>query len=184
MFKEFNFGSEYSNAHLSKIDQSEEIMNKLISWSTNPKHILYWCGKVGNGKTYFASAFYNHMKEKGKICRVYNEAALLSELKCCIDLQGWNPTYRLEIICESPYLILDDMGSSKMSDWAQEMLHYLIELRVINALPTLITSNMTKNDLKEVFHERFASRIFAAKNVIIETNIPDRRQDIYEPTTN
>lgn len=176
MFELYDFGKDYKNAHLADVEQSEKTNERLLSWSKTPKNILYFCGNVGTGKTYFAAAFYNYLMEQKKNVRAYSEEHLMNELKFCMNIPGQEPTRRIQTICECEYLILDDMGSSYMTDWKKEMLFYLIDLRDKNSMSTLITSNLKHDELKEMFHTRFASRIYASKNVVIELNGPDRRQ--------
>jgi len=154
----------------------------MVKWAFDPKNIFYFCGNVGTGKTYFAAAFYNFLIEQKKPVRVYSEQFLFNELKVCMNLEDWGPTYRLQVICEAEYLILDDLGSSKMTEWQKEMLFYLVDTRYNNELPTLITSNLTKDNLKQTFHERMVSRLYATKNTIIELDGRDRRQDPIKET--
>jgi len=172
---QFPFGKNLENAHLAKVEQSEEVIEKIKGWIDGKKNILYFCGNVGTGKTFFCAAFVNFLKEKKKHFWAFSEYKFFGKLRNAIS-NNFDPLYEVEKICESPYVILDDMGSSSMTDWQKEMLFEFVNMRVESGLPTLITSNMTRQDLKENFHERFESRIFAAKNTIIELNGEDRRQ--------
>lgn len=177
MFKDFEFGDIYKNAHLAKIEQSNEHLESLLNWLTKSFGLLYFCGSVGAGKTYFAAAIRNELRDKKKAHRAYSEAFLLSELRKCISL-GWDAGDRIEAICDTEFLIIDDLGSSSMTDWQKEVLFHLVDLRYTTNKPTLITSNLTYNKLKETFHERFASRVYGVKNTIICVNCEDRRQQI------
>ena len=58
------FGYEYHDAHLSKIDQDPEVVKLIYQWIEKEKYILYLSGNVGTGKTYFAAALWNYLKEK------------------------------------------------------------------------------------------------------------------------
>mgnify|MGYP001037883228 CR=1 FL=1 len=171
----FPFGKSLENAHVAQIDQSKEDIEKILNWIDGKKNILYFCGNVGTGKTFLCAAFYNFVKEKNKHIRAFTEYKLFGLLRAEIQ-KNFDPLMKIEQICESPYVILDDMGSSSMTEWQKEMLFEFVNIRVESGLPTLITSNMKKNDLLKTFHERFSSRIYAAKNTIIELNGEDRRQ--------
>lgn len=171
---DYCFGTDYRDAHLSKIHQSEENISKLHAWTLNPRSLLYFCGSVGTGKTYFAVAWWNFLKEQNCNVRVFTEQLLFSYLMGLMN-QNQDPHYELKRICETEYFILDDMGSSKPSEWKDEMLLAFVNYRTSNSLPTLITSNLNRSDLKEMYHERFASRIYDKKNTIIELRGPDRR---------
>lgn len=171
------FGKDYEEAHMSRIDQSQEIINKMVEWMKNPNNIFYFCGRVGNGKTYFAAAFYNFMIENGKNIRAFTEPKLFSHL-LNYQSEGGNPDYEIERLCECDYFILDDMGSDKSSEWKQKIILSFINFRSSNNLATLITSNLTRSDVKENYHERIYSRLFSNKNIVVEVNGSDRRMSL------
>ena len=193
----YPFAKEFRNAHLSKIEQPDDVIEKLKNWTTNPKNLLYFAGSVGCGKTYFSAAFYNYLKEKheelskkaweerkdGTInpprwdYRYFTEYGLFSNLRGHIN-QGHDWEACLERICENTFLILDDMGASRLSEWQIDVLHTLIDLRVSNLQPTLITSNIFTKDLNNHFHPRVKSRICAARNLVIELDGEDKRQHV------
>lgn len=177
---EFCLGDEYKNACLSRVEQSREIMDKFFSWTKDPKHIFYFCGNVGTGKTYLAAAWYWSLREKRKHIRIFTESSLFSHLLHVQNELGWEPLKELERLCDVDYFILDDMGSAKPSEWKAEMLLGLVNYRYQSNKPTLITSNLTSDQIKENYHERFFSRLYSNKNLIIELNGEDRRQGKFE----
>jgi DNA replication protein DnaC len=56
-------------------------------------------------------------------------------------------------------LLLDDIGSEKVSDWSKQMFYALIDRRYRNMAQTVITSNLTLQQLSETIDDRIASRI-------------------------
>jgi DNA replication protein DnaC len=181
MFDAFTFNNKYHTAHLSKLEHDPGIIQTLRGWIKNPKNILYFCGNAGNGKTYFAAAYYNYLKEHNKHVRAYDEKFLMAELKTCINLSDWSPDYRVQIICESNYLIIDDLGSTlsskkEESEWKKDQLFHLLDLRYSSGLPTLITSNLCRPEVDKLFHERFSSRLYDNRNIVIEIHQEDRRK--------
>lgn len=175
IYLNYEFPYEHKEAHLSKIEQNPDIMISLFDWVKNPKNILFFFGNVGTGKSYFSSAFKNNLIEKKVNVRAYSEQYFFSELKSTIQMD-WDPLRRIKDICEAEYFILDDMGSSKMTEWQKEMLSEFLDLRYSSGLPTLITSNLDKNSVRRDFTPRFYSRLFSQKNVIIEQDGYDRRK--------
>lgn len=173
------FGYEYHDAHLAKIDQSAEVIEKILSWVKSERGIFYFCGNVGNGKTYFAAALWNFLKEKNEYNRTFSESEYFTEIKKVIA-KDWDYSAEVKRLCETKWFILDDLGSSQMTDWQKEVLFTTVETRLSSGLPTLITSNLSLKDVKEKFGDRLYSRLAAAKNVVIELNGADRRQSTYE----
>ena len=69
---------------------------------------------------------------------------------------------------DSKFLIVDDIGSQKKSDWTEEILFDLIDYRYNSRLPTVFTTNLMMNEFNSIYHERISSRLFAAENTIIK----------------
>jgi DNA replication protein DnaC len=151
MIERFIFDKDVKDAHLLKVEQSTEIMQKLDIWITNPKNIFLFHGNVGTGKSYFCQAWYNHMYDDKGIhhVRALIEDEFIRELKREMT-PGKDPESRLKTICESDYLIIDDFASTSKNlaekDWTIDMLSMVITLRYNCRLPTLITSNKTKQE--------------------------------------
>ena len=174
---EIPFGERYYKAHLKKITQQVEVFEHLIPWIKNPKDILHLCGDVGTGKTYIAAAWFNHLISKDDTrmqVRAYKEIDFFGELKSAMTPKG-DLNYRLKRICESPILIIDDMASGNMSPWQIEMLEALIDMRVSCMKPTMITSNLNRESMVEIFSKRFVSRMYARNNLTLELLGDDRR---------
>jgi len=179
MIERFIFDEEVKNAHLAKVEQSPEIMEKLDIWVKNPRNIFLFHGNVGTGKSYFCQAWYNYMYDKGIHVRPMIEDEFIRELKREMG-SSKDPESRVKTICESDYLIIDDFASTKKNladkDWTIDMLSLVITLRYNNRLPTLITSNKTKQEFRSIFEPRMCSRLFDKRNIICENYGPDRRE--------
>jgi DNA replication protein DnaC len=79
----------------------------------------------------------------------------------------------LDRMAEVGLLILDDLGSARISDWDAENLLGVIDARWRHRRPTAVTSNVV--DLRGMVGERIASRL-AHDSVLIEFDGPDRRR--------
>lgn len=67
----------------------------------------------------------------------------------------------IEIASRASYGVLDDLGAFKSSEFVvNDVLFSIIESRVANQLPTIVTCNMTPDELKAI-SPRMASRIAA-----------------------
>lgn len=191
------FEKDYYEAHVSKLQQPPEILEKLRKWIKSGENICYFAGNPGCGKTYFSAAYYNYLidirekknkelnEKKPKDCkaqwfykmdiRYFNERTLFSKLREFIS-EGCDWESSLYSICdENDYLILDDMGSSRLNEWQVDVIHTFIDIRNSNRKSTLITSNFFISELDEYFHPRVKSRICDKRNTIIEVNETDKR---------
>lgn len=173
------FSREGLNAHLAGVEQDGETMEKLTQWVVKPHNVLYFCGNVGTGKSYFAAAWYNHLRELNKSVRALSCYEFFSALREVMK-SNWDWERELVRICENDYFILDDMGNSQMTDWQKDVLFNFLDERTRSHKPTLITSNLRASEIRSQFSDRFNSRLFASRNIVIELNGEDRRQRVKE----
>jgi DNA replication protein DnaC len=83
---------------------------------------------------------------------------------------------QLKYLIDDPFVMLDDIGSSGLNEWRKEVIFDAIDERYRSMQPTLITSNFSKKEFEELFHDRMASRLFARENIVIEFNGEDKRR--------
>lgn len=70
------------------------------------------------------------------------------------------------------------MGAGQ-TEWRQESLFSMINLRYESRHPTVITSNLNREQVKNRIGERGYSRMFSEENTIIEMwNYPDLRNPL------
>ena len=71
-------------------------------------------------------------------------------------------------------LCVDDIGfTGKADDWVMEAIYHLANVRRANALPTLYTTNLSPDDMRNVFGAAISSRILGG--VMIPVDGVDRR---------
>ncbi|TDT95337.1 DNA replication protein DnaC [Streptomyces sp. 846.5] len=75
----------------------------------------------------------------------------------------------------TPLLLLDDLGASKDTEWTEEILYRLINHRYEQCLPTIFTSNVPGDVLRERLGERVSSRL-AEMSTRITLKGNDRRR--------
>ena len=115
---------------------------------------LVMCGGVGSGKTfaaYYAVAWSSAVGMGGLVKSSRELAKLAIHQK----------EYFEELIHSRDLLIIDDVGAEhkSTSGWAESVFEDLINYRELHRLPTIITTNLTKEDFGKAFGERVLSRI-------------------------
>lgn len=73
-----------------------------------------------------------------------------------------------------PFLILDDLGADRATEWAIETLYLIIDGRDANLKPTFITTNLSIPEIEKLYGARIASRIAGME--IIKIDMPDYRK--------
>lgn len=141
--------------------------NFVLNFQQN-QHVegLLLTGRVGSGKTFLACCIANALINKGKTVLFMVVPELLDMLKA-----SYNPPRRennhyteqevLDTAREVPLLILDDLGAHYYTEWAQNKLYSIINYRLNHQLSTIITTNISLEELKEYLGARTTSRILA-----------------------
>jgi len=80
------------------------------------------------------------------------------------------------------YLVLDDFGVEKTSEWARQTLDYIIYERDNNLKPMVITSNLSLDEIAEKIDGRISSRL-AGMGKVIQLKGTDYRLRRVKPGT-
>lgn len=140
---------------------------------------MVYSGNAGIGKTHLAASLVEFGLTTFKSFRKWHEYDLLTKVRSSIDeFKGSDYIECLKYLIDDDFIILDDIGSTGLTDWRKEVLFSAIDMRYNSMKPTLITTNLSRKEFNELFHERFSSRLFASSNTIIEIHDgPDLRQE-------
>lgn len=114
-------------------------------------------GPCGTGKTHIAVAILHAILEKGYSGLFVTVPDLLAEIRKTFNNDG--ESKKIKEIMTARFLVLDDLGAEKTTDWVQEQLYMIINYRYEYELPTVITSNLNIGQLAQKIGERSASRL-------------------------
>ena len=74
-------------------------------------------------------------------------------------------------------LILDDLGAHQYTEWARGKLFTILNYRINHNLPTVITTNLSVEDVGEAIGDRAASRIIElCQPYMLEADVDIRLQ--------
>ena len=154
----------------------EKIKNKAIlkELSNFPKGNYYLYGPAGCGKTHAGVAIIRKMPQArlvrmSQISREYRE-----------DMSAENEDYIINKYSKM-LLLLDDLGSEKMTEFLQNIFFEIIDNRWSNKIEGLIiTSNLNIKQLATIIGDRTASRIIGlvGKNNFINLSGKDYRFEL------
>lgn len=135
----------------------------------------YLHGLPGRGKTYAAAACARLAVLHAYKTRLVTAKALLDQVKAEYDGRERDALKRAE---RYDLLVLDDLGMERPTEWAMETISGLIDARVADGRPTVITSNYSLGELRERWGgmegARLVSRIAGACERV-EVKGADRR---------
>lgn len=127
---------------------------KLVDWADAPSRTLYLHGVPGSGKTYAGIALLRYMYRPQKWMR-YLEASKITDLG-----KQRGSAYLQDTYGACDILMVDDLGVAQPADWEQRYTHDLFDFRCQKLqLPTIVTSNLSKEQLSRVVTPRVTSRL-------------------------
>ena len=141
-----------------------KVMDYIINWKENREagRGVYFCGDVGTGKTHLAVAVMNELIKRKRVPSLFvTVPELLDNLRGTYNDPGRNLDEWMDAVKNADFLVLDDLGSERPTEWVRERLFVVINHRYREQLPTLFTSNIGPKDLAAQLGERTASRIIA-----------------------
>lgn len=142
----------------------------------------YLWGEPGRGKTYAAACavrLHAGRSMSGPVsARIVGVPALLDALRSGYDTRGTMRPDVMGAAVRVPLLALDDLGAEHPTPWSMEVLTRLVDARVVAGLPTVVTSNYSVGEIRDLWGgmagKRIASRLAGACERI-EVGGPDRR---------
>jgi DNA replication protein DnaC len=160
-------------------DQIKLFATELISGA--PCGNLFLIGPVGNGKTHLCSAVANRVLAAGKTVAYYRTEELLEDLR--EDMYGHfggadrsedeesqsaalngksQSSLRGQLqrrLMQADLLILDDLGTERLTEFAEEQLISLIDRRINWQKPWIITSQLAGEKFTKRYDPRFVDRV-------------------------
>lgn len=122
---------------------------------------LIMLGKTGLGKTHLSLAILGVVINKGYSVyydSVQNIMDKLQKEHFSRNAQGEQESVTQELF-ESDLLILDDLGAEFSTQFTVSQLYNILNTRMINSLPVIISTNLTVREIEEKYSQRIASRV-------------------------
>jgi len=128
---------------------------------------LLFYGSTGVGKTFLSNCIAKALLDS---CHsvVYFTAIELMDLftKIMNGYQDEEQEQADRFVLDSDLLIIDDLGTERMTSFTSARLFYTINERLVRGKSTIISTNLNPNSLTELYTERTASRILGNYRLI------------------
>ena len=146
---------------------------------------LYLVSKAkGSGKTMCACAIANDLiRNKGKRVKYITQNKILENIKASWDdkTREGSEIVILNNLQKIDYLIIDEFGETRASDWVNEKFYSILNARYEAKKPTIFTSNISLREAKTIgYDERIIDRIAGTCGMIPFPNESVRKNNVSE----
>ena len=146
----FTFANDDGSAP-ELMQYARNFVNNWKDFYSRGKGLLIY-GSVGIGKTYASCCIANALVEHEIPCKFTDFSRIGNELQ-----ETWAKQEYLDKFDEYPLVIVDDLGVERRSEYMNEMVYNFIQHRCLSGFPLIVTSNLTKADIR---NHRIYSRLF------------------------
>lgn len=155
---ELHIPPKYHSASLSDFGESKETVFR--QFCADPAKQLLLTGECGTGKTRALYAILIHSHENGTPCELHVVPDLVKHLQvaCSVDTQAEHKEIK-RLAGYRGILFLDDLGAEKVTQFVLQDLYLIISEREKWDRPTVVTSNLSLQEIAEKMDDRIASRL-------------------------
>ena len=150
--KDYNF----KNFKVTDVNKKEvEIAKDYTKKCTENKQEngLIITGNSGVGKTHLVASISNELIEKDKLVLIGRLTSLLDMIKETFKDNSKSENELIELFSNVDMVVIDDLGTEKISQWALDKIYTIIENRNENKLPIIITTKFDKEGLLHRFKQ-------------------------------
>ena len=140
---------------------------------------LLLMGDTGLGKTHISSAIAKRIIQRGYDVYYVSAINMLSGFE--YQRFGTASSPQIESpdrLFESDLLIIDDLGTEISNQFSISVIYNLINTRLNTGKPTIISTNLSRNELRQRYCDRITSRIFGEYSPIVFKGTDVRAQKI------
>ncbi len=154
---------EYNNQLINCKESMRRNLNYLIDYANNftkNSNGIFMIGKTGLGKTFLSSCVAKSLISKGHSVAFDSVQNYLRDIEK--EHFGKANGDTLETLLNADLLILDDLGSEFSSSFNDSVIYNLINSRNNAGMPTIISTNLSLDELTSRYDDRITSRLMGA----------------------
>lgn len=171
----------YQNCSLEDLtvltnSESTNFFKAAYSFINSPVPLILQ-GDPGRGKTYFMYCLIRGIFDMRRLHRSYirfmNAQDLDERVAQEIKTYG-SASYFISTLCDSDLLMIDDFGVESSKERAERNYYSLLDKRLANDRPMVISTNLTDEEILKIFGSRIDSRLKQCVKLVFDG--PDLRK--------
>lgn len=170
------------------LDRSQEfVLDETVLPGHKPGDGIFMYGPNGTGKTHLAVAIMRSLTLAGELDWYFIKAPklLMAIRRAYKEEYAQTEEELIERFVNYKYLVIDELGVEKVSDWSLQTLYLIIDGRSDSLKSTIITSNLSLVEIKQRIEARIASRIVGMSRGILgfkcgDWRVAKRREEVQE----
>ena len=127
---------------------------------------LYFYGRTGLGKTHLSLAIANEAIKKGYNVVYGSVIALINKMEKEKFGKTEAQTDTESLLTDADLLIIDDLGAEFSTSFTISAIYNILNSRIARGVPTIISSNLNINELKQRYPESIVSRIIGSYTLV------------------
>lgn len=149
------------------------------SFDTKASQSILLMGGTGLGKTHLSSAVAKKIIEKGNDVFYTGAIDLFSQFEIQkFKTYSNEPNELIERYFECDLLIIDDLGTEIINQFSVSTLYNLLNDRLSNKKPTIVSTNLSKEDIQKKYTDRITSRMFGEYRILFFMGTDIRAQKL------
>ena len=162
------YSSERDSSGMSSRENAQQALEqskRFVETFDNSFHNLFFYGTSGSGKTFLSSCIAGSLINTDHTV-IYISAVRLFNV--CSDYtfgeKKDTDDYAYKSLFTADLLIIDDLGTEVSNTFTTSSFFYLINDRLLNSKSTIISTNLTLNEVSEIYSQRVYSRLVEKYN--------------------
>ena len=170
-FEDFDlsgYSSKRDSSGMSSRENAQQALEqskRFVETFDNSFHNLFFYGTSGSGKTFLSSCIAGSLINTDHTV-IYISAVRLFNV--CSDYtfgeKKDTDDYAYKSLFTADLLIIDDLGTEVSNTFTTSSFFYLINDRLLNSKSTIISTNLTLNEVSEIYSQRVYSRLVEKYN--------------------
>ncbi len=127
---------------------------------------LLLVGPTGTGKTFLTHCIAEDLIRRGFLVVYFTAIGILNKIKDASFEKSFEAKQMVGMMHQADLLIIDDLGTEMTTDYSVSELFGIINDRLISSKKaTLISTNLTPEEIQERYSERLSSRILGKADI-------------------